>query len=129
IRNGDIDGNTETNRNATWQPIAPTPMHPEYPCAHCIQSGSVAAVVKTVLGSADIPENAMTRPTAPRVIPPWTNMTAFTDEIANARIWAGVHYRFSTRLGTEMGLQIGECVATKLMQPTDDAATKLVTPR
>ena len=32
-------------------------------------------------------------------------MTAFTDEVANARIWAGFHYRFSTRVGTDMGLQ------------------------
>ena len=40
IRNGDIDGNDLTEREATWQPIDNTPMHPEYPCAHCILSGS-----------------------------------------------------------------------------------------
>jgi hypothetical protein len=33
IRNGDIDGNPATERDATWQPIDATPMHPEYPCA------------------------------------------------------------------------------------------------
>ena len=38
IRNGDIDGNPATDRVATWQPIDNTPMHPEYPCAHCIIS-------------------------------------------------------------------------------------------
>ncbi len=38
IRNGDIDGNPATERDATWQPIDATPMHPEYPCAHCIIS-------------------------------------------------------------------------------------------
>jgi hypothetical protein len=117
IRNGDNDGNSATDREATWQPIATTPMHPEYPCAHCIQSGSVAGVVKAVLGTADIPEIAMTSPTAPGVTRGWTNMTAFTEEIANARIWAGFHYRFSTRVGTEMGLQIGEYVAKNVMQP------------
>jgi hypothetical protein len=31
-------------------------------------------------------------------------MTAFADEVANARIWSGFHYRFSTRVGTDMGL-------------------------
>jgi hypothetical protein len=46
IRNGDIDSNPATDREAAWQPIADTPMHPEYPCAHCILSGSVAGVVK-----------------------------------------------------------------------------------
>ena len=117
IRNGDIDGNPATDREATWQPIANTPMHPEYPCAHCIQSGTVAGVVKAVLGTEDIPEIAMTSPTAPGVTHRWTNMTAFTEEVANARIWAGFHYRFSTRVGTDMGLQIGEYVVKNVMQP------------
>jgi hypothetical protein len=117
IRNGDIDGNPATEREATWQPIDNTPMHPEYPCAHCILSGSVAAVVKAALGTEDIPEIAITSPTAPGVTHRWTNMTAFTDEIANARIWAGFHYRFSTRVGSDMGLQIGEYVVKNVMQP------------
>ena len=122
IRNGDIDGNPATDREATWQPIAPTPMHPEYPCAHCIQSGCVAGVVRAVFGTVEIPEIAMTSPTAGGVIHRWTNMTAFTEEIANARIWAGFHYRFSTRVGTEMGLQIGEYVVKNVMQPVATAA-------
>jgi PAP2 superfamily len=122
IRNGDIDNNPATDREATWQPIDNTPMHPEYPCAHCILSGSVAAVVKTALGSADIPEIAVTSPTAPGLTHRWTNMAAFTEEVANARIWAGFHYRFSTRVGTGMGLQIGEYVVKNVMQPVEAAS-------
>jgi PAP2 superfamily len=119
IRNGDIDGNPATDREASWQPIADTPTHPEYPCAHCIVSGSVAGVVKTVLGTSDIPEVAMTSPTAPGVTHRWTDLTAFTDEVANARIWSGFHYRFSTRVGTAMGLQIGEYVVKNAMEPVE----------
>jgi hypothetical protein len=52
----------------------------------------------------------MTTPTAPGVTHRWTSMTSFTDEIASARIWAGFHYRFSTRVGTQMGLQVGDYV-------------------
>lgn len=122
IRNGDIDGNPATDREPTWQPIADTPMHPEYPCAHCILSGSVAGVVKAALGTVDIPEIAVTSPTAPGVTHRWTNMTAFTDEVANARIWAGFHYRFSTRVGTGMGLSIGEYVAKSVMQPVEPSS-------
>lgn len=117
IRNGDNDGNPATELEASWQPIANTPMHPEYPCAHCIQSGSVAGVVKAVFGTTEIPEIAMTSPTAPGVTRRWVNMTTFTEEVANARIWSGFHYRFSTRVGTEMGYQIGEYVVKKAMQP------------
>jgi hypothetical protein len=122
IRNGDIDGNPATDREATWQPIANTPMHPEYPCSHCIQSGTVTGIVKAVLGTEEIPEIAMTSPTAPGVTRHWTNMTAYTEEVANARIWAGFHYRFSTRIGTEMGLKLGEYVVKNILQPALTAA-------
>jgi hypothetical protein len=118
IRNGDIDNNPATDREATWQPIDNTPMHPEYPCAHCILSGAVAGVVKAVLGSVDIPEIAVTSPTAPGVTHRWATMTAFTEEVAAARIWAGFHYRFSTRVGTEMGYRIGDYVVNNVMLPS-----------
>jgi hypothetical protein len=117
IRNGDIDGNPTTDRDATWQPLGPTPMHPEYPCSHCIQSGAVAGVVKAALGSSDIPEIALTNPALPGVTHRFVNVTAMTEEVANARIWAGFHYRFSTRVGTQMGLQIGDYVVNNVMQP------------
>lgn len=119
IRNGDIDGNPATDREPSWQPLADTPMHPEYPCAHCILSGSVAGVVMAALGTADIPEIATTSPMAPGVTHRWTNLKDFTDEVANARVWAGFHYRFSTRVGTDMGLNVGEYVVKNVMQPIE----------
>ena len=36
IRNGDLSGNDAIERDAAWVPFIETPMHPEYPCAHCI---------------------------------------------------------------------------------------------
>jgi hypothetical protein len=41
----------------------------------------------------------------------------FDDEVSNARIWAGFHYRFSTRVGTDMGHKLGEYVVKNVMQP------------
>jgi hypothetical protein len=128
IRNGDTDGNPATELDATWQPLANTPMHPEYPSAHCILSGTVAGIVKTALGSELIPEIEMTSPTAPGVKHRFTDMTAYTEEVANARIWTGLHYRFSTRVGTEMGRQIGEYVVKNAMQPAVTAAPQQPSP-
>jgi hypothetical protein len=104
-------------------------MHPEYPCAHCILSGSVAGVVKAVLGTEEIPEVVTTSPTAPGVTHRWTNVTALTQEVANARIWSGFHYRFSTRVATEMGLQIGEYVMKNVLEPVVTAVPQQVPPR
>lgn len=124
IRNGDTDGNPATDRDATWQPIGPTPMHPEYPCSHCIQSGAVAGVVKAALGTEDFPEITLTNPALPGVVHRFTNVAAMTEEVANARIWAGFHYRFSTRVGTQMGFQIGDYVVKNTMQPVTVAGTR-----
>jgi hypothetical protein len=128
IRNGDIDENPATARDATWQPIDVTPMHPEYPCAHCIASGAVGAVVEALLGTADIPEVAMTSPTAPGVTHRWTNTVALADEVANARIWAGFHYRFSTRVGSEMGRRVGEHAVRTILQANNAVRTDATKP-
>jgi hypothetical protein len=117
IRNGDIDDNPATEREATWSPIADTPMHPEYPCAHCIQSASLVGVAEAVLGSADTPEFTLTSSTAPGVTHRWTNLRTFSNEVSEARIWAGFHYRFSTKVGQDMGFQIADYVVKNFMQP------------
>jgi hypothetical protein len=124
IRNGDIDGNPGTERDAAWQPIDATPMHPEYPCAHCILSSSVAAVIEGLLGTDEIPEVSLTSPFAPGVTHHFTNLRAFSDEIANARICAGFHYRFSTIAGREMGQKIGAFVVKFVMQPAQTAMAR-----
>ena len=127
IRNGDIDGNPDTEIEATWQPIDITPMHPEYPCAHCIQSGAAAGVIEAVFGTMDIPEVSMVSSTLPGVSHRWTNIGMFADEIANARIWAGFHYRFSARVGADMGRKIGRYVVETVMQPVS-ADSSLASP-
>ena len=123
IRNGDIDGNPATERDAAWQPIDATPMHPEYPCAHCISSASLVGVMEVLFGTADMPEVSIASPTAPGVVHRWTNVRAFSDEVSEARIWAGFHYRSSTKVGQDMGHKIGEYVAKNFMQPVG-AATR-----
>jgi hypothetical protein len=122
IRNGDKDDNPGTERDSTWQPIDATPMHPEYPCAHCILSGAAATVIEVLTTGQSLPEFALTSPTAPGVTHRWSSLDALTDEVANARVWAGFHYRFSTRVGTDMGRLVGGYVATKVMQPVNTAA-------
>ena len=124
IRNGDIDENPATEREATWQPLGDTPMHPEYPCAHCIVSAALESVGEAVFGSTEIPEVTSTSPTAPGVTHRWTNLRAISDEVAEARICAGFHYRFSTQVGQDMGRKIGRYVAENILQPAAVETTR-----
>jgi hypothetical protein len=122
IRNGDTEANATTPREATWQPIDTTPMHPEYPCAHCINAAAAAAVIEALIGSKTIPEVAIVSSTAPGVTHRFTHLDALCEEVAQARIWAGFHYRTSTVVGNEMGRRVGENTVQKLLQPLSGPA-------
>jgi hypothetical protein len=117
IRNGDEDNNPATERDATWEPLGPTPMHPEYPCAHCIVAGAAGTVMQAVFGTGTLPEFSLTTPTAPGVTHRWTRLQDYIDEPSNARIWSGIHYRFSTVVGAEMGRKIGEYTTQNYLRP------------
>jgi hypothetical protein len=106
IRNGDIDGNNGTEREAQWQPLIDTPLHPEYPCAHCITAAAVGEVLELLVGKGEIGLTS-TSPTAPGVTKRWARAADYVEDVKNARIWAGVHYRNSTDVGAAMGRQIG----------------------
>jgi vanadium-dependent haloperoxidase-like protein len=115
IRNGDIDGNADTIHDPAWIPLIDTPMHPEYPCAHCITAAAVATVLKSEFGSGPIGPIAMTSPTAPGVTRTWHSIEDYVTDVKNARIWAGVHYRFSTEVGATMGRKIGDLASRDYM--------------
>ena len=123
IRNADQTNNSTTPRDASWRPLGDTPMHPEYPCAHCINSAAVSAVLQGVAGN-DIGEISMSSPTAPGVTRKWTRLQDYSEEVSMARIYAGFHYRFSTIVGKDMGKKIGELVVTTQMRRADSAAAQ-----
>ncbi len=96
------DGNPATLEDTTWQPLVTTPNHPEYPSAHGSVTSAVAEAVQQV------PQDEQDRSRHPRLRPdgPPGNLNAvrhfdkvsqLRNEIIDARLWAGLHYRSSTR--------------------------------
>jgi hypothetical protein len=116
IRNGDAHGGGTTGRVPDWEPLVDTPLHPEYPCAHCITSAAIATVLDAEFG-AGFPEVTMTSPTAPGVVRRWTTAKAFTDEVSIARLYGGIHYRTSMVVGQAMGRQIGVIAVQQYLKP------------
>jgi hypothetical protein len=116
IRNGDQHDNPAVQREATWLPLVDTPMHPEYPCAHCISAASALSVLQSQLGD-NFSVMTMTSPTAPGVTRRWERLSDVVQEVSNARVWSGVHYRFSTEAGMKVGKDIGAYAVANYMQP------------
>jgi hypothetical protein len=113
IRNAEIDGNDATEAEATWASMIDTPMHPEYPSAHSIIASAVGTVLKAEVGNRPMPELSTTSATAKGVTRRWNRIDDFVREVSNARVYEGVHYRFSTEVGMAMGQQVGEAAVAK----------------
>ena len=113
IRNAEGDA-----RDPAWTPFIDTPMHPEYPCAHCIVSASLGAVLQSELGSGPSPKLTSVSSTAGGAVRTWNSVADFWQEVAVARIYDGVHYRFSAEAGTAMGKKVGELAAKRIPKAT-----------
>ena len=113
IRNADGDA-----RDPGWTPFIDTPMHPEYPCAHCIVSASLGAVLAAELGTGPVPKLSSTSHTAGGAVRTWGSVDDFVQEVAVGRIYDGVHYRNSSEVGTAMGKAVGELAVKRLPKAT-----------
>lgn len=116
IRNGDIDGNDATALDANWEPMIGTPMHPEYPCAHCTFQGAAAGVLQTLYGDA-VSKFGLTSAAAPGVTRSFERLSDYVSEVINARVYEGVHYRMSGEVGAAMGRRIAEHVVQNQLTP------------
>jgi hypothetical protein len=76
--------------DAELKTVVPAPNHPSYPSAH----GCFSAAAATVLAQA-FPRDR-------------ERLLGIGKEASEARIWAGIHYRFDIDAGQEMGRKIGE---------------------
>jgi hypothetical protein len=111
IRNGDRDDNAATERDPGWLPLIVTPIQPEYPCAHCMIAATIATVIRADVGNDPLPPLSTISNTLPGVTRHWTRTEDVIQEVSNARIWDGVHYRNSAEVGARMGEQVGRVVA------------------
>jgi hypothetical protein len=111
IRNGDLDGNARTERQADWAPLLDAPMHPEYPSGHSILAAAVGAVLASEFGGEGAGPLATSSPSAKGATRKWSTIADFVREVSDARVYAGIHFRTATDVGAEMGGRIGSLAA------------------
>ncbi len=115
VRNGDIDDNPATERDAAWTPLHDAPMHPEYPSGHAILAGALGAILDAERGGAKSVALATSSPSAKNATRRWTSVEAFVQEVGDARIYEGIHFRSAVDAGTAMGRQIGGLAAQRFL--------------
>ena len=106
IRNADLDGNPATTADPAWTPLLSTPNHPEYPAAHGCVTSALADVLANALGTQTIDATvwgATGGATTLTTTEHFDTAQQLKDEIVDARVWAGLHWRSSVIAGENLG--------------------------
>jgi PAP2 superfamily len=93
-------------QDPTWTSFWVAPQHPEYPSGHGGQIGSQQGVLDAFVGRRAAVPVPLTSPDAPGVTRTYTDWKTITDDVINARVWEGVHFRTSDITGVDLGLRV-----------------------
>jgi hypothetical protein len=101
------DGNPLTQEQAGWRPLLTTPNHPEYPSAHATFTSAIAEVLTRFLGTSNIDVDVQGT-TNFGVTRHFATADDLRTDVENARVWAGLHYRFSVEAGAALGRAVAD---------------------
>ena len=116
IARGDTDGNAATAGDAAWRPLVPTAPHPEYPSGHTSNSGAMAAVLGLVFGDSPGFVIEAASPQNVGFIRYWQTFDEGVQEVIDARVYSGLHFRTSDEVGARLGRQVARFVTTHALR-------------
>jgi hypothetical protein len=117
IQLASTDGNPDTAADPSWTPLIVTPPFPEYPSAHSCVSGAATAVLSGFFG-----ENtafSVSSAGMPGVVRYFSNFSAAIEEIKNARVFGGIHFRTACNDGQTLGTAVGSYIVDHALLPVD----------
>jgi len=121
IHAGLTDGNPKTIANGAFVPYVTTPCFPSYPSNHASGTGGGAEVLRRMYGagghSIDIssPNSADAS-----IVLHYTTFKGITDDVDDARVYGGIHFRFDQEAGGRMGRDIATYVVKHNLRPIND---------
>ena len=109
IHAGDTDDNRKTDPDPNWIPFIVTPCFPSYPSAHGTLSGAGAEVMRHLYGEAG---HAITlsNPAVPTIVLHYGSFGQITDDISDARVYGGIHFRTDQDAGARLGRAVGSAI-------------------
>jgi hypothetical protein len=116
IHAGDSDGNPKTTGDPSWAPFIVTPCFPSYPSNHGSASNSAAAILRRLYGE-DGHSITLTNPSVPTIVLQYTSFEQITDDISDARVYGGIHFRTDQVAGERLGTAVGKAVYKHNLRP------------
>jgi membrane-associated phospholipid phosphatase len=111
----DTDGNPATSPDPSWMPLFATPNHPEYPSGHSTVSGAAAVVLASFFGETK--HFTVDNDLLIGVTRSFEGFSEALDEVRNARVFAGIHFRSACNDGQALGIQVADWVLDNALLP------------
>jgi len=109
IHAGDTDGNLKTEPDPNYAPFVTTPCFPSYPSNHGSAGNGAAEVLRRLYGEAGH-SITLTNPAVPTIVLQYTSFKQITDDISDARVYGGIHFRTDQIAGADLGRAVGTAV-------------------
>ena len=119
IHEGDTDGNPKTIADPSYVPFITTPCFPSYPSNHGSGSGGGAEVSRRIYGEGGH-SITLSNPDVPNIVFHYTTFKEITNDVSDARVYAGIHFRTDQVEGARLGRAVGAAVYKNNLRPRDD---------
>lgn len=114
-------GNPILEADPEWQPLINTPNFPEYTSGHASTSGAVSHMLRLFFGTDELTfQMTTTNAHALQKTRTFTRFSQAENEVINARVYVGIHYRNSDRVARTQGLRVANWVFKHFFRPIDD---------
>ena len=113
----ETDGNGATMPDSCWAPLFATPAHPEYPSGHSTLSSAAAAVLADHFGEPTAIN--MKSDVMPGVVRSFPSFSKALEEVKDARIFAGIHFRTACDDGQTIGRAVANYVVGNALRPVN----------
>src|SRR4051794_17807157 len=105
IRVGDTDGNSKTEADPNFLSLIPTPCFPGYPSNHGSGTNAAAQVMRHLYGEYGH-SITVTNPAVPGTVLHYTAFEQIADDVSDARVYGGIHFRTDQDAGAKLGKAI-----------------------
>jgi len=120
IRAGATDGNPKTDADPNFAPYITTPCFPSYPSNHASGTGSGAEVLRRMYGAGGHTITVSSpNPVDAGIVLHYTTFKQIANDVDDARVYGGIHFRFDQEAGGRLGRDIATYVVKHNLQPID----------
>lgn len=119
IHAGDTDGNPKTEADPNYVPFITSPCFPSYPSNHGSAGNAAAEVLRRLYGEAGH-SITLTNPAVPTITLQYSSFRQITDDISDARVYGGIHFRTDQEAGADLGRAVGTAVYKNNLRPVHD---------